>query len=50
MNTTIHTSQNVNIYNNKFIPSKVCINCNQIKSLTEYNKYRNKLKQITILL
>ena len=47
MNTTIDTAQNVNIYNNKSISSKVCTKCNQIKFVTEYNKYRqnsNKLR------
>ena len=38
MNTTINNAQNVNIYNNISIPSKVCTQCNQIKLLAEYNK------------
>ena len=30
MTTTINNAQNVNIYNNTTIPSKVCTECNQI--------------------
>ena len=41
MTTTINNAQNVIIYNNTTIQSKVCIKCNQIKPLTEYRK--NKL-------
>ena len=36
-NSTVNI-ENVNVYNNTPIPSKVCRNCNQIKPLTEYNK------------
>ena len=27
---------NLNVYNNKSSPLKICTKCNQIKSLTEY--------------
>ena len=43
MNTTINNAQNVNIYNNATIPSKVCSQCHQNKLLTEYNKDKRKL-------
>ena len=33
---------NLNVYNNTFIPLKVCTKCNQIKSLTEYYKDKRK--------
>ena len=38
MNTTINNVniENLNVYNNTPIPSKVCIKCNQNKSLTDY--------------
>ena len=42
MTTTINNAQNVNIYNNTFILSKVCIKCNQIKPLTDFNKDKSK--------
>ena len=46
MNTTNSTVNidNVNVYNNTLILSKVCIKCNQIKSLTEY--YKDKRKSV----
>ena len=40
MTTTINNAQNVNIYNNTIIPSKICIKCNQIKPLSEYGKHK----------
>ena len=43
MTTIINNAQNVNIYNNTTIPSKVCTKCNQIKPLTEYWKNKQKL-------
>ena len=42
MNTTINHGQNVNIYNNAIIPSKVWSQCHQNKLLTEYNKNNRK--------
>ena len=42
MNTTINNAQNVNIYNNATVPSKVCSQCHQNKLLTDYNKDKRK--------
>ena len=37
---------NLNVYNNTFIPSNVCFRCNQNKALTEYNKSRPNLDKL----
>ena len=40
-NSTVNID-NLNVYNNTFIPLTVCTKCNQIKSLTEYYKDKRK--------